>query len=320
MHLLKRDFQALGLRVDMGEGLLAVHGDAAYHHIICAHIDRHGLISLGEDEYAYAAQYIKEIKYGEPNNSSRAELEDIMRRFEGEGIFAYDPLTLHYHGAGTIAACHPVETGNAVFQAQGLELSEIGIPIAYSRPATLKDGIFKGQIDNAICVATAYALFENGYQGTALFACEEEIGKSWLHIAAYLEQFNLETQNLLVLDTSPYHYEEPIDKGRVIFRNRDFSEGFNPALVAGLTKRCEALGLLYQMKDEFLLSIGKEIHQIGSTELGRLIQNKAGRWSGATIQIPTMMYHTSSETTSVLAIDNFYKFLSNILIEDPLKL
>ncbi|MGH1398859.1 MAG: peptidase M42 [Alphaproteobacteria bacterium] len=324
MHFLKMEFEKLGLRTEIYEGILAVHGNAPYSNIACAHIDRHGLISLGNNEFAYAAQYIKEIKYGEPNRSSRAELHDIMSRFEGEHVFAYNSDTHEVVGEGCIESCTPsAETGNSVFCVNGLDDIEIGTPVSYAREATLEDGKFKGQIDNVLSVATLYALFQNGYQGSALLSCEEEIGKSWTHIAAYLKLFEIETQSLLVLDTSPYSDPEPIDAGRVIFRNRDKSEYFNPALTAQLIERAASLGQLYQIKDEYLLSVGKREDQLGSTELGRLIQNEthgngARRWNGATIQIPTMMYHTSYETTSLKAIDNFYAFLENILIINPI--
>lgn len=322
---LQADFEALGLNVEVHEGLIAVHGENRYSQIICAHIDRHGLISLGGGEYAYAAQYIKEIKYGEPNQSSRAELMDIINRFEGEEIFAYDGQTGAILNQGIIKACLPfVEDGNAVFKARGsgetrLRDIPIGTPLGYARIAEEKEGLFKGQIDNALSVATVYELFKNGYEGTALLTTEEEIGQSWRHIAEYLKLFEIETQNLFVLDTSPYKNEEPIEKGRVIFRNRDKSEIFNPRMVSAFINRCESLGMLYQIKDEYLLSVGKDVTQLGSTELGRLVQNEK-RWNGATIQIPTMMYHTSYETTSPKAIENFYAFLANILIYDRLPL
>ena len=67
---------------------------------------------------------------------------------------------------------------------------------------------------------------------------------------------------------------------------------------------------------EALLAKGKEIRQLGSTELGKLIAETGGRWSGATIQIPTVLYHTSNETTSRACIRNYYDLLANVLIED----
>ncbi|HRQ60570.1 MAG TPA: hypothetical protein PLO23_03500, partial [Alphaproteobacteria bacterium] len=44
---LARDFEKLGLRTETHEALLAVHGTKPHSSIICAHIDRHGLISIG---------------------------------------------------------------------------------------------------------------------------------------------------------------------------------------------------------------------------------------------------------------------------------
>jgi len=325
MHLLKMQFEKLGCTVSAHEGVLAVHGKTPYSRIICAHIDRHGLISLGGNEFAYAAQYMKEIKYGEPNRSSYQELQDIMDRFEGEHVIAYDPETHEKTGEGFIESCLPsAETGNSVFRIKGLENIDLGTPVAYAREAKTENGLFKGQIDNVLCVATVYALFANGFNGTALLTCEEEIGKSWTFIAEYLKLFEIETSELLILDTSPYADSEPIDNGRIIFRNRDKSEFFNPNLTDRLIQRAAAMGQLYQIKDEYLLAEGKAQEQLGSTELGRLLQNELDqrgnpRWNGATIQIPTMMYHTSYETTSVLAIQNFYAYLENILIINPLE-
>ena len=248
----------------------------------------------------------------------------ILDRFEGEHVYAYDPETLKTIAKGYIESCVPsAETGNSVFTVKGLGDIALGMPIAYARPARLEGEYFKGQIDNALSVAMVHALFKNGYQGTALLTCEEEIGKSWVHIADYLKLFEIETQNLLVLDTSPFSFKDPIRTGRVIFRNRDKSEVFNPVLVEALKDRATMMGLMYQIKDEYLRSIGKGTDDLGSTELGRLIQNECdyegkGRWNGATIQVPTMMYHTSYETTSLQAIENVYTFLENILIVNPL--
>jgi putative aminopeptidase FrvX len=165
-----------------------------------------------------------------------------------------------------------------------------------------------------------YALYKNGYQGTTLFSCEEEIGKSWVHLAAHLKASRMENKALLVIDTSPFTDAAPIDQGMIVLRNRDMSAKFNPALVGALKTRCSVLEIPYQVKDEVLLAKGKSVSQLGSTELGRLIQNTKKKWSGATVQVPTMMYHTSNETTSRAAIRNYYRFLKNILIDDPLPL
>lgn len=319
MDYLYEDFKALGLSVFKYDGLLEVHGKTPRNAFICAHIDRHGLISLGDDEYVYAAQYMREIKYGENNLSSRQQVESIAKRFEGERIYAYHPDSGAVLAKGIIEACYPnMMNDDALFYVEGISQLEQNIPLAYARQASYEDGLLKGQIDNVISLAMIYELFEAGFEGTALLTCEEEIGKSWIHIGEYLDGTRTQTQNLLVLDTSPYTEQETIDKGPIILRTRDKSAIFNVELVEQLKERCTALNLPYQVKDERLLAQGKTTDQLGSTELGRLAQGSKGHWNGATIQIPTVMYHTSNETTTAAAIENYFALLSDILINNPL--
>lgn len=318
---LQQDFQKLGLEAHRLRGALRVHGPKPDSAIVTAHLDRHGLISLGHDQFVYAAQYIREIKYGEPNRTSEKEIAEIGRRFNGEVVTAYDPITGAKLGEGTIqASASETITGSALFNVKGMPDLSLGIPVAYDRKAMTEDGYFKGQIDNAISLAVIHALYKNGFQGTAIIPADEEIGKSWTHIAAALQIMQSETKNLIVIDTSPYTDARAIDEGMVILRHRDGNDVFNAALVARLRERCETLGVPYQFKDEILLAAGKLPEQLGSTELGKLIKHSDRRWSGATVQIPTLMYHTSRETTSLSAIGNYYRFLHNILIDAPLAL
>ncbi len=320
LNHLREDFTKLGLSAFLLDGLLVVSGKNPGSSIICAHVDRHGLISLGNGEYAYAAQYIKEIKYGENNRSSYAALESISERFADEIVFAYHPETGQKLGEGRIETCPScMENGDSIFYVHDMPHIASNTPLAYGRTAREEDGHIKGQIDNAMSLGVVYELFANGFDGTALLTTEEEIGKSWLHIVSYLEEHNIESDKLLVLDTSPYNNNpEPIEEGMVIFRNRDKSEHFNPELVSKLIDRCKKIKLPFQVKDEYILGLGRTPDELGSTELGRLIQGAEGRWSGATIQIPTRAYHTSNEMTTRKSIENYYAFLHNILIEDKL--
>ncbi|GJL85516.1 MAG: peptidase M42 [Micavibrio sp.] len=315
---LQEDFKKMGLSVFNIDGVLSVAGKDPSSAIICAHVDRHGLISLGNGEYAYAAQYIKEIKYGENNRSSYEVLEAISERFVDEIVYAYDPETGQNLGQGRIQASRSsMQNGDSIFHVHDMPHVDVDIPLAYERSARKENGHLKGQIDNALSLGVVHALFANGFEGTALLTTEEEIGKSWIHIMNYMKTNNIESKDLLVLDTSPYNINsEPIEKAMVIFRNRDKSEIFNPALVSKLKDRCEALGLPFQVKDEYMIEQGRSVDEFGSTELGRLVAGSEGRWNGATVQIPTHAYHTSNETTTGLAILNCYNFLHNILVED----
>jgi putative aminopeptidase FrvX len=318
MEHLYADFKALGCEVYKYEGLLLVQGAQPFSNIVCAHIDRHGLISLGDNEYVYAAQYIREIKYGENNKSSRALVQSIAQRFEGEAVYAYHPDTGVHIAEGVIEACYPdMRNDDALFEVEGILSLEHNIPLAYARQATFEDGLLKGQIDNVISVAVCYALCQAGYQGTMLLTCEEEIGKSWIHIAEYLKNSYIDTKRLIVIDTSPYSDLEFIETGPIVFRKRDKNAVFNTEFSELLRQRAELLDLPYEFKDEMLLARGKEVSDLGCTELGRLVENTEGHWNGATVQIPTLMYHTSNETTTEKAIRDYYIFLHNILIQNP---
>ena len=318
LNYLYDDFKKMGLSVFNIDGVLSVSGKDPSSAIICAHVDRHGLISLGNGEYAYAAQYIKEIKYGENNRSSYAVLEAISERFVDEVVYAYDPETGKNLGQGRIQANRScMENGDSIFHVHDMKNIAVDIPLAYARSAREENGHLKGQIDNALSLGVIHALFAGGFEGTALLTTEEEIGKSWIHIINHLETNNIESKDLIVLDTSPYNVNsEPIEKAMVILRNRDKTEIFNPVLVSKLKQRCEGLSLPFQVKDEYMIEQGRDVDQFGSTELGRLVAGSERRWNGATVQIPTHAYHTSNETTTDLAIANCYNFLHNILVED----
>jgi putative aminopeptidase FrvX len=314
---LKQDFEKLGLRVEQHEGILEISGAAPKSTIISAHVDRHGLISVGKGQYAYAAQYVREEKYNEENNPSKRTLEAISERFEGEIVFAYDPETGDRLGEGTIESCSPcMDNGDSIFYVNGMDHMPKNIPVGYARSTNAEGDFLKGQIDNVVSLGVIYVLFQNGFQGTALLSAEEEIGKSWIHIQNWLQKQNIETQELVIIDTSPYRETGPTDDGMVVLRNRDKSAEFNPDLALKIKNRCKDLNLPYQVKDEYFLGQGLKISDLGSTELGRLVQNSKGRFSGATVQIPTMEYHTSYETTTKGCIENFYTLLQSILITD----
>jgi len=184
MDYLAFDFQKLGLTVKHHDGVLEIHGnDPSPKQIISAHIDRHGLISIGDGHYAYAAEYVKEEKYGEANNPSRKTIEAISDRFEGEVVFAYDPQTGDKLGEGTIEKCVPaVDNIDTIFTIKDMEDMPFDTPVAYGRSSDEDGNELIGQIDNVVSLGVIYTLFQNGFQGTALLTCEEEIGKSWVHM------------------------------------------------------------------------------------------------------------------------------------------
>ena len=222
-------------------------------------------------------------------------------------------------GEGVIRSCEPcLEDGAALFTVEGMDDVEANTPLAYARSARSNGKLLKGQIDNVVSLGVIYVLFQNGYQGTAILSCEEEIGKSWIYVQRWLEKKKKETKELIILDTSPYRETDQVNNNLVVLRNRDKSDVFNEELVNKIKMRCAHLSIPFQVKDEYFLEQGLDVPDLGSTELGRIVQNTKGRWSGATVQIPTIEYHTSYETTSRGCIESYYALLQNILVNDPI--
>lgn len=317
MNYLAREYKRMKLNVEQWDSVLVVSGREKYDTIISAHIDRHGLMSIGYGEYAYAGQYVREIKYGQNDRTSHRNLESISERFVDEAVYAYDPKTIKTMGYGTITACeaHLRRNGDAIFYVEGMDDLPEDIPLAYAKKGRNHGGFLKGQIDNALSVAVIHTLFANGFQGTAILTTEEEIGKSWSHMQDFLTEEKIDTDKLLILDTSPYQVHRFVNDGYIILRNRDKSAKFNSKLAHQIAKYCRKLSLPFHFKDQYLLDQGKDIPDLGSTELGRLIMGTAQQWTGTSIQIPTLAYHTSYETTTHKAIKNFYTLLDNILIK-----
>ncbi len=320
LNYLADDFKKLGLITKRHTGVLEVRGAPEPNGlIISAHIDRHGLISNGDGHYAYAAEYVKEEKYGEANTTSHKIIKAISDRFIDEKVYAYDPKTGDRLGEGTIEQCVPaVDHIDSIFTINGMRDMPIDTPIAYARGSQHDEKKLVGQIDNVVSLGIIYTLFQNGFKGTALFTCEEEIGKSWVHMRRWLKRNKVESQNLIILDTSPYREAAPVEGNMVVLRNRDKSAEFNKDLVEKIKQRATELLIPFQFKDEYFLSMGLKTEDLGSTELGRIVHHSGGRWNGATIQIPTIEYHTSYETTSRGCIESFYGLLHNILVLKPL--
>jgi putative aminopeptidase FrvX len=163
----------------------------------------------------------------------------------------------------------------------------------------------------------AYEICRSGFEGRVLFTCEEEIGRSWQAIQTVLERDRLDHVKLIVLDTSPFDTEEQESLDFVILRHRDAHSLFDPYLTEALETCARSAKIPFVYKDRWLerQPRDKPLVSYGSTELGRLIKETAGRWNGTTLQIPTIGYHTNRETASFKAIENFWLLLTTFLLD-----
>jgi len=286
--------------------------------ILTAHIDRHGIVTNQDGNFEYAA-FNAEKHYGISNDSSEEEFTESGESLLNEQVYAYN-LNGNVLDEGRVKSfSYDFDRKNLMFEMDGLKSLPNGTPIALKSPLVVQDGNISSQIDNALSVAVAYQLIQDGFDGRVIFTPEEEIGRSWQHIVSYLSSFETPPKEIITLDTTPYDTTGALQEGLIVLRNKDEHGIFNSDLVDSLRATCDREGIRYEFKDEFIeaqnarLPEGSKPKKLGRTELGRIVKHTNGRYNGATIQLPTINYHTNRETTSELALQNYYQTLLKLL-------
>ncbi len=320
-RVLRRELDEAGVKVTQYQGVLIAQGSRPNSCVLSAHIDRHGLICTGPNEFQYAV-YVSQHQGYETGDSISAQMAGSIReRFRDQRVHAYDPWSGAYLGQGMIERAYlcPLRE-NFVFEVEGLENLRAGTPVAYLDRLVVGADTISGQLDNVLSVAMLVQAFRMGYQGTALFTAQEEAGKSWQHALAWFKRRQWDTQRLIVLDTSPYPDRESAESQEIVLRRKDAYGTFNRELVDELGNACTKLGLRAGFKDVFVEAQNAErVRQglspgsLGRTELGRLISATEGRISGATLQFPTIGYHTSTETTALASVKGMLRLMKEIL-------
>lgn len=317
---LKRELDELNLHVEYYDGILVAKGEEPQSGYVSAHADRHGLICSGHNEYQYAAFVAKNQADLLGNSNAEELLKNFEMRFVDQQVQAYEPWSGSYLGLGIIKdAFLCSKRNNILFQIEGLEYLFPGTPIAFMDKLNITDdGLVQGQLDNVICVALILYMYHLGYQGTAFFTASEEAGKSWRFLLEYFQRFDLSTNELLVLDTSPYPNKEDIENLDVVLRNRDQNGFFRSPLKAKIKKIVLQNRTAYHYKDAYLKNKMAQSNMkgsIGVTELGRVIKASKGRIQGTTLQIPTIEYHTAYETATQKSIEQVVAVLKSLYIQ-----
>jgi len=151
------------------------------------------------------------------------------------------------------------------------------------------------------------------------FLASEEAGKSWRFLLEYFRRFDITTNELLVLDTSPYASVDDINYLDIVLRNKDENAYFRSPLESKIKKIVIENGINYHYKDAYLENImtsNGTKGSLGVTELGRIIDATKGEIQGTTLQIPTIGYHTVEETTTKKSIDTMLLILSKLYLEE----
>jgi putative aminopeptidase FrvX len=322
-RVLQRELEERGAKVTWYEGLLVAQGPRPMSTMFSAHIDRHGLICTGPNEFQYAA-FISANRTDLLNNSVSEELmTKITGRFQAVPVFAYEPWSGVYRGKGVIKSSHVCEfRNNLIFETEGLDNVVAGTPVAFKDKLKINQGRLEGQLDNVLSAAMLVHLFSLGFEGTAFFTAQEEAGKSWRYLLEWFRRFGGSTNRLFVLDTSPFPDVETADRQLLVLREKDANAAFNPEATALLEGLCRKNGLSYLYKNRYVeaenlrrQAAGEKPRSFGSTEMGRIIAASNGLVDGTTLQLPTSGYHTMAESVSCAAVEAFIRLLTIIAQE-----
>lgn len=156
---------------------------------------------------------------------------------------------------------------------------------------------FYGQIDNAISVSIILYLIENHMLNhTAIFSINEEIGLSEEGIIAYSK--NRGGHNKIIsFDTSPYQEFTMKKEGFLVLRKGDSVSVFDPKTINVIERILKKLKIPFEYKNP----------KVGITEIGRLIEKSKGKYKGASLQLPTLNYHTVYETATLTSLSNYVR-------------
>jgi len=319
-RVLQRELEERRAQVAWYEGLLVAQGKKPMDTMVSAHIDRHGLICTGPNEFQFAAFVAGNRSDLLGNSVSEDLMTKITGRFQALPVFAYEPWSGAYRGKGVIKNSYVCEfRNNLIFEIEGLDHVVAGTPVALEDKLKSEDGLFEGQLDNVLSAAVLVHLFSLGFEGTAFFTAQEEAGKSWRYLLEWFRRFGGSTNRLFVLDTSPFPTLEAASKQEVILREKDANAPFNKEATGLIERLCRENNISYLFKDKYveeenkkLVSAGERPRSLGSTEMGRIIASSKGLVDGTTIQIPTTGYHTMDESVTYESVNAYIELLTSL--------
>ncbi|ETX12358.1 peptidase M42 [Marinomonas ushuaiensis DSM 15871] len=131
-RVLQRELEERWAKITWYEGLLVAQGSDPFSTMFSAHIDRHGLVCTGPNEFQYAA-FVSANRTDLLNNSVSEELmSKVTEHFNHEEVYAYEPWSGVYRGKGVIKKSYVCEfRNNLILEIDGLESVVAGTPIAF---------------------------------------------------------------------------------------------------------------------------------------------------------------------------------------------
>jgi len=316
-RVLRRELEEVDVRVTRYLGVLVAQGSEPDRVILSAHIDRHGLLCTGPNEFQYAAFIAANRGELQGDSISEQMLATIADRFSGQRVQAHLPYTGTYLGQGVISNSFLCpRRNNLFFEIEGLEYLQPGAPVSFLDRLQRTETHFSAQLDNVLSVAMIIYLFRQGFNGTALLTAQEEAGRSWRYALSWFQRESLTTRRLLVLDTSPYPTQEAADAQQLVLRHKDATAEFDASFTGEIASVAERHGIRTSYKDDWIEEQNRDRPKplsLGRTELGRVMAATGGAITGTTLQIPTTGYHTARETASMASLEAALRVLGSYL-------
>ncbi|MFC1856676.1 hypothetical protein ACFL9U_01455 [Thermodesulfobacteriota bacterium] len=269
--------------------------------LLTIHIDRLGLVCCSDNKIRYS-NYFGYESYGKQYSPAF----DFGKRFLDQSVQAYDPVSGKILGRGKVTGVNIEDSSDLIFTVDDLKLGNhsLPLPISYQREVEMRNNHIIGQIDNVISIYLAYELLERELGYTFLFSTQEEIGMSWRQMHDFLSRNYV--NEIIVLDTAPVEGLASINEVDLVFRLSDDMADYTEEFVNKLV----ALAKQHNLRHYLITKHPPNDNAKGITELGRLITHGNLRIKGATIQFPTMNYHTIQETTTVDSFESILFFLT----------
>lgn len=319
-RVLQRELEERGAQVTWYEGVLVAQGSSPDSVMFSSHVDRHGLMCTGPNEFQYSAFIAGGRSDLLGTSVGQSLMKKIVTRYESQEVYGYEPWSGAYLGRGTVGKAYICESrNNLIFEIDDLEHLVAGTPVAFTDKLTHTDSALMAQLDNVLTAAALIYLFEIGFKGTVFFTAQEEAGKSWRFLLEWFRRFGKPTNQLIVVDTSPFPDFDAAQQQQVVLRNKDANGEFNQPLTQKMKSVCDELGISYLFKDLYIdeqntkrAGEGKDPLSLGSTEMGRIIKASEGLVDGTTLQIPTSGYHTMCEAAPLEAVSAFMTLLKKV--------
>ncbi len=314
-------------------------------YIFSAHIDRHGLIKNEDDEIEFLAFYLKR-KYNLdfPRDELNEDEEHIKNQiskyfqtslsdnffsiqdsniktkfirkgspidFEKTGLRHLNETVTSYKKFSSnkekeYKVIHSINNFKENKISFLLDKTPSNSEVLFSLDNNIYEhhNLIWGQIDNIISASILVYLIENNILNqSVIFTTREEIGLSWKSFLE-LETYNISLDNkkLIILDTSPYQNVLYLDEGSLTLREGDERANFDT----------ETSKLVNELLTEMKIPFNTKPSNEGKTELGKIIKETKTSLNGTTLQLPTMNYHTSVETTTKKSLRNYIEVIEKI--------